>query len=375
MFQRNCVLSLREDFGHPPPMYIRDGGYLEPNGPNGTIVFQSTEKVLVACPGHRNHVVIRYGNGTKIKKPSVVEAACLSGHQFKLEETSVPFQNISCYSASTVSVKRTKEKCGKGGLYNIYGVGYEIIDKFYSLYDACFNDVLMTTYFVRHVISPLNIYTQRDSRPYFKEGGLFKTVSMSSIYKLENQKATFDAILGANEHKKYFHNRQFLSRGHLAPRADFTLLAELRATFQYVNTAPQWQRNNAGPWAALEDSLRRHVGRLGSPVRVVTGTHGILTLPDQHGVDREMYLHTDQNNNYVVPVPMYFYKVVQEQGRPTVAYVTINSSYNSTIMDSLRFCEDICGLGHWLHWKKSRESFCCLYHEFQQVVDYLPSLN
>ncbi|KAG6465821.1 hypothetical protein O3G_MSEX015416, partial [Manduca sexta] len=72
----NCVLSLREDFGHPPPVYIRDGGYLEPNGPNGTIVFQSTEKVLVACPGHRNHVVIRYGNGTKIKKPSGVEAAC-----------------------------------------------------------------------------------------------------------------------------------------------------------------------------------------------------------------------------------------------------------------------------------------------------------
>lgn len=46
---------------------------------------------------------------------------------------------------------------------------------------------------------------------------------------------------------------QFLTRGHLAPRADFALRSHQRASFHYINAAPQWMRGNAGDWAALED--------------------------------------------------------------------------------------------------------------------------
>ncbi|KOB65166.1 Gag-pol polyprotein [Operophtera brumata] len=108
----------------------------------------------------------------------------------------------------------------------------------------------------------------------------------------------------------------FLSRGHLAARADYTLVAEQHATFHYANAVPQWQRGNAGDWAALEEvgacmltARSRQVHRLERAVSVYTGTHGALSLPDRCGVWRPLSLHTDENNNGLVPVPLYMYKV------------------------------------------------------------------
>lgn len=50
----------------------------------------------------------------------------------------------------------------------------------------------------------------------------------------------------------------YLARGHLAARADFVYSTHQRATFWYINTAPQWQTFNSGNWKVLEDNLREY---------------------------------------------------------------------------------------------------------------------
>lgn len=47
-----------------------------------------------------------------------------------------------------------------------------------------------------------------------------------------------------------------MSRGHLAPAADFLLAAERWATFQLANVAPQPQTHNNGEWKVIEGEVR-----------------------------------------------------------------------------------------------------------------------
>lgn len=41
---------------------------------------------------------------------------------------------------------------------------------------------------------------------------------------------------------------RFLSRGHLTPDGDYSLLAEQDATYYYSNVVPQWQSVNNRNW-------------------------------------------------------------------------------------------------------------------------------
>lgn len=71
-------------------------------------------------------------------------------------------------------------------------------------------------------------------------------------------------------------------------------------------------------------ALRRRVVSRGRKVTVYTGTHGVCTLADAFGVEHELYLHADENNNRIIPVPLYFYKVgiLKE-----INYLPVNSEY------------------------------------------------
>ncbi|CAG5036787.1 unnamed protein product [Parnassius apollo] len=139
--------------------------------------------------------------------------------------------------------------------------------------------------------------------------GLFGKFRMAQVYSMKNQRARFMEILGDKMDRRYITRNQFLTRGHLAPRVDFTLGALQRASFHYINTAPQWLRGNAGDWAALEDAVRRRAYRNGSRLVVYTGTYGVCTLADAHNEQQELFLNVDDNNNGVVPVPLYYYKL------------------------------------------------------------------
>ncbi|CAB3222632.1 unnamed protein product [Arctia plantaginis] len=372
----DCVLSLNHDFGRPGPVFIRNGHFLEPDV-GGNFTFGRSETVLVACPGDRRRVILN----NETSGYDVIEAHCIINSTFRVDRKILEFKNIRCNSQPFFTTEETNKTCAREN--KLYGVGYKIKNVFYPLYSACFDKNLLHTRYVGQQLSPKSIYMQTGlKRPDFVEGVLFGKIRLSAIYKLKNQKTRLDAILGNNMGDKYLSQNQALTRGHLAARADYTTSAETRATFHYVNTAPQWRRGNAGDWAALEDALRRRVQSYGSKVLVFTGAHGVMTLPDKQGRLKEIYLHTDENNNEQLPVPMYFYKLVYDPKKKTAAaFISINSSfYNKTMIDELEFCDDICAGNRqfsWLKWRSSdgTHSFCCEYNQFVKEIDYLPKLN
>jgi DNA/RNA non-specific endonuclease len=74
------------------------------------------------------------------------------------------------------------------------------------------------------------------------------------------QRVTVGQILGSSTlGSNYIKDIDYyLARGHLAARSDFVYSTHQRATFWFINTAPQWQTFNSGNWKVLEDNLREY---------------------------------------------------------------------------------------------------------------------
>ncbi|KAG6460435.1 hypothetical protein O3G_MSEX011975 [Manduca sexta] len=374
----SCNLNLQKDFDtkNAPPVFITNGKYMAPDLNACGIRLSTRQKILIGCPGARNAIVYTSRKGKVQTNLRVLEATCDSGSNFKSSNKNLKkfaLKEISCKEQPEVTIKKTT-KCGRNNLYQKYNGGYNVGNTFYSLYEACFDENILTTYFVKHYIHPYSCETQQsDKSPSFQVNGMFKGLPISRLYTMSEQRKRFKEIFGKRQGAVYTDNN-VLHKGHLASRADFTLAAELRASYQYINAAPQWDKVNAPRWSNLERALRVYVNQKAKKsVTVYTGTHGVLMLPDERGSNKPVYLANVSNKN-AVPVPLYFYKVVVEPGKKTVAYVTINSVfYTSTQIQTLRFCTDLCDGTHWLTWKdKGIESFCCDYNDFKREVGYSP---
>lgn len=90
-----------------------------------------------------------------------------------------------------------------------------------------------------------------------------------------------------------------MTRGHLAPSADFLLAAERWATFQLVNVVPQPQMHNNGEWKAIEGEVRKRYD-----------SHDIAYIETGPVYDR-----APEKVDGLIPVPKGMYKkVVGEDG-------------------------------------------------------------
>ncbi|KAJ2938338.1 hypothetical protein O0L34_g13260 [Tuta absoluta] len=370
----SCVLHLDKDFGSPSPVLLRKGNFLTPDY-KGNVTLKNKEKITAGCPGTNRYLVL--GNDTT--DFDAVEIKCKSNKTFTVGRWEGLFKDITCNGQPWTS----SEPAGRcyGGINSLHRVGFKIQSKFYPLYEACLNKDLVATTYVKHKILPTATFLQSHGRrPEFIEGDLFGKVRVNKLYKNKNQRERLAAVLGEGMETEYITKKNYLSRGHLAPQADFSLSAVRRATFHYVNTAPQWFRGNAGDWAALEEALRRRAFTHKSTFEVYTGTLDVLTLKNKDGRDTPLYLADDDNNNGILPVPMYFFKLVYDpRHRLSTAFVSINSQfYNKTTNDRLTFCDDICGNNAlpWLRWRNDgAHSFCCDYEQFTQRVTFLPPLD
>ncbi|XP_061385080.1 uncharacterized protein LOC116776949 isoform X1 [Danaus plexippus] len=371
-----CILSLKRDFPKTSVVYLRHGRLLSPDAVTGDVQLRRSETLQVACPGEQKYIVL----SNKTTNHSLLDVKCVSDSLFRASRLSWigNFSEIRCNAPPWTSADEVGG-CGAGA--KNYRIGYKVSGHLHGLYEACFNKDLLSTLYVKQELGPESVYIQSGGRPNFVEQDFFGKVKMSKLYHLTNQKARFKQVLGEGKEEEYLTKKQYLTRGHLSPRADHSLLCSQRASFLYLNTAPQWRRGNAGDWAALEEALRRRVHSYGRPVTVYTGTFGVSTLGDTSSRQQQLYLSVDQNNNGILPVPLYYYKVVFDAANNTAAaFVSINSSYyNQTMIEKLTFCEDICGSRNysWLRWRSSdgTHSFCCEYHDFVKTVHDLPGLK
>merc|ERR1719341_1818146 len=100
----------------------------------------------------------------------------------------------------------------------------------------------------------------------------------------------------------------FLSRGHLAPNADFIFYSWQDSTFFFINVAPQWQSFNGRHWNQFESACRSFVIERQLDLVAYTGTSGVIELEDVHGDSVAIHLYQGDK----LPVPRYYWRVLHD---------------------------------------------------------------
>lgn len=169
----------------------------------------------------------------------------------------------------------------------------------------------------------------------------------------------------------------FFVRGHLIAKADFIYGAHQRTTFFYVNAVPMWQNVNAGNWLAMESSVRAYATKRNLDLDVWVGGYGILTLMDNSGRAREVYLSVTENGRTAVPVPRVMFKVVYNyMTRSGMVFLTANNPYLEHLSEEYRICTDVCNKIDYLTWNRTRAdrglSYCCEVDDFRRAFPGIP---
>ncbi|XP_065226766.1 uncharacterized protein LOC135850008 isoform X1 [Planococcus citri] len=260
-------------------------------------------------------------------------------------------------------------------------VGFEIDGQFLKIYSACFDRRSQNALYSWYDASKLHNGRQYNvPRPVFTDKE-FYTFNVDAAYYLHNQRSWMGSIMRSFKWAARFilnDHMHYLCRGHLSPKADFVYGVEQSATFHFVNAAPQWHIFNVGNWGRLENAVRdmlvnREDRR--DRYRVVTGTHGIATLPDVNNNEQELYLYEDENKNPLLKVPKLFWKLVydmnQDQG---VVIIGVNNPYLKKIPSDYIICKNICNKIRWLpEFNKDNSKgyiYCCEMDEFLKVTGF-----
>jgi len=373
-----CSISINHDLPEPQPLLLIPGGskdvhgFYLPEGADGIVTLAAGQRMLLACPGNNNGFI-----NTNIGLRTAM-ATCISSTIFFVNLASHNFSNFACRSHPFHTARYSGSKCYDGTKRHIE-IGFLVELDFYKLIDICFDDVLRTTLYARAtIVSGIAGFQRGFPRPSFIQGIFFPGMQVNNLYTQNTQRETINGLLGLPQSGNQFINEiHFLSRGHLSARADFVYGSKQRATFHFVNVAPQWQTFNGGNWEALESSVRAYADKKKLDLVVYTGTYGVATLPNVNGIETELYLYVDRNNNKAIPVPKFYWKAVYDPKRQVgVVFVGINNPHVSVLQGNDRICTDVCSKISWVRWDQRNitrgYSYCCEVDDFRSTVKILP---
>ncbi|XP_061396212.1 uncharacterized protein LOC133331845 [Musca vetustissima] len=318
----------------------------------------------------------------KVKATKLITATCVGGTTFKVDGTSYAFSELVCKSWPGFVAKKKGSSCN-GGI--LVGVGFEVSSsRFAEQMEICYNEQEEVTRYVRHKLGPgSNYYQTGVDRITFQTAGFFNGKNVDKLYTQSTQIETINSELGGDA-QKYFDTSKniFLARGHMGAKADFMYGTQQRATFLFINAAPQWQVFNAGNWARVEDGVRAWVSKNSKNVDCYTGVYGVTTLPNKHGVQTPLYLAYDSNHNGLIPVPkLYFRVVIEPSTRKGIVFVGVNNPHLSLeeIKRDYIICNDVSDKVNYISWKKTDitagYSYACEVADFMRTVKHLPALS
>lgn len=258
-------------------------------------------------------------------------------------------------------------------------IGFDIGNKFLRIMTICFDEIVERTHYVHYKMTSANSAFQRgQDRINFIRGSFFGNKNMDRIFSRSQQRNTIAGIVGSRElADKYVNDEHFLSRGHLAARADFVFGSQQRATFYYVNAAPQWQSFNSINWESLEHSVRVLVGERNINLEVYTGTFGTATLKDANGRKNEIFLSVNRTSRSI-PIPKYYYKIlVNNEENSGIVFIGINNPHLTLeeIKKDYIICGDVSNMINYVSWEKDDISngfmFACRVKEFLKIVPHV----
>ncbi|CAB3365389.1 Hypothetical predicted protein [Cloeon dipterum] len=370
-----CAINLKKDFPRNQPLVLSTSGRLVMPDTKGTLQLQPGQVIILSCPGKEN----------KLAKLGTKESAvsCGSGSELNVSpDKRLPMKELDCTSLIQHSARKNEgEKCEVPGNYQVIDIGFDLPNgTLIPVLKTCFDPKNEDAIYAKFTMTPsIGGAQSGEQRPQFVEGPFYPNLNVNSKYVKEGQRATLAHILGSEElaNKYIGEGDYYLARGHLAARADFVYSSHQRATFWYVNVAPQWQTFNGGNWNTLEDNVRKFASRSGGHELVVyTGTHGIATLPDAQGKEQPLYLSVD-GSAAKLKVPAIFWKVVLEPSTGKgVAFVGVNNPYKEELET---VCEDICDQIDWLTWQPKKQKlgfgYCCAVTDLSRAVPNVPKLK
>ena len=311
-------------------------------------------------------------------------ATCASaGSTLRVGTQNLGYSSLGCKTSVKETIKETGTCMTSGTQIEI---GWQVSTKFINQITICHVKSTANTLYSINTISGANVAAddKANLRPSFRKGTFFVGSNPDTGYSQAGQNVSVANIVGSYDLAvKYVDVSQsyFFARGHLAPDGDFIDAGSQDATYYYINAAPQWQSFNNGNWKSLEFGVRDLAISRARDMVIYTGTYDILTLADVNGVQKPIYVAKDTNNNYVIPAPKYYWKVVHDPITNTAtAVIGINNPHLTTVTGADVFCADVCNQITWMTWPNRFDisrgyMFCCSVQSLRNVVAHAPNLG
>ena len=349
----------------------KTGEFVLPFNNEGYLWLQPGEYVELFC-------------SSKFKSPfttsTLLEATCSIYNLFEIGGKVYRFDQLSCQGQVFHTARRTNKQCFGNATH--IEVGFEVEHRFALTYEVCHDEIRQSTLWSHYVQTPANMGFQKSfPRSSFITGNFYNKKNIDRVYTKVSYKAQFGKILGESRVDELFEDRRnlYLARGHLAAKTDFIYGSQQRATFYFINAAPQWQSFNGGNWERVESSVKQFVSSRNIEIEIYTGTYGVLKLKDVNGIERELFLHEDENNNSLLPVPLFYYKVLIDlESQKGIVLIGLNNPHATIEQIEAEYilCDDVSDLITWINWERTNPirgySYACDVNEWTQVVGHLP---
>ncbi|XP_053675739.1 uncharacterized protein LOC128725985 [Anopheles nili] len=374
----DCSISMERDLTIMQPLLLKPGSvkFVWPQPNSTTIGLHSGQSVELFC----SHGFRKGSPGGRSKTAILT---CDGAGVFAFNSNLYNISEFTCNRPVFHTAERTDRRCFNNG--TLVRVGFELDpNRFASLYEVCFDEASLRSHYVRHQLTSLNDHHQRSvKRPSFLQGNFYEDLKMASLYTIAGQHAMLGRVLASpSRANALLDNKRgmYLSRGHLAAKSDFVFGSHQRASFWYINVAPQWQRFNGFNWQRVETGVKAYVAANDLRLTVYTGTYGVLKLPDGNGDPQEIFLDFDPSRDPPgrVPVPALFYKVLIDENHDAgVALIGVNNPYATPeeIADRYVVCRDVSDEIHWLSWQRHSipdgYMYACDVNEFNRVTGHL----
>jgi len=338
------------------------------------------QSVTVACVGGTNNLLVT-GQQTNA-------AVCTSNSKLSINGVEYGYNQLGCVKQNAPALIETGTCAGSEGVE--ITVGWQVGSDTVAEFTMCHNKKAALNYYSTNTIDGKSVDAddKTNGRPSFITGGYYADLeaaqgkTVNTLYTQVQQTATIAQIVGSTALANEYINvnaQLFLSRGHMAPDGDFISAASQDSSYYFMNVAPQWQTFNGAHWVDVENAARRYATTNRVDLKITTGTFGVTTLADINGVQQEIYLAFDENNNGYIPVPKYYWKVVHEPISDTAtAFVGINNPYNQVLPEDI-ICPDVCSQVPWVTWELTNVQkgymFCCTTADLHKAIEFAPDMD
>lgn len=359
--------------------------YPEPSSQYDFVSLGKGEKINIGCPGNS----VRTHKATYNKNVTVT-ATCIKNDTFIVDDEDISIYYIACTdhpeSVGRYHNPNNHKRCANGKGVEAM-VGFDLNPTFIPLITFCYDQIQQNTLYSNFTMSASvgPHYEQKVPRPRFFTADDFYSVGNNEVYRLYSQYPSqrtinelLDLPINSDFYVKFTNNcKRYLSRGHLAPKGHFVHAFQQRATYHYINVAPQWQSFNGGNWNEMEIALKSYINSIRKDLIIYTGTYGISTLPNNRNYgETELFLYTDGGRRGI-PVPEQFWKIVYEPvSKKGVVLIGANNPYKTENQLNKLCSYDVNRNITWIDWNISNQEdgfiYSCSVDDFCHRVPYLP---